>query len=93
MTDIGVMGDFQVLGTIFILTPIENISSILTVFPPYYGKDCCYGMSTLPAESGLVFKILANDSAIVKEHLRKVWAMVRKIVLNAELPPPFIWKK
>ncbi|HAT7570594.1 TPA: urease accessory protein [Citrobacter werkmanii] len=93
MTDIGVMGDFQVLGTIFILTPIENISSILTVFPPYYGKDCCYGMSTLPAESGLVFKILANDSAIVKEHLRKVWAIVRKIVLNAELPPPFIWKK
>lgn len=93
IAEIGVMGNFQILGTIFILTPTENIASILAAFPAHYSKDCCYGMSTLPAESGLIFKILANDSSIIKKNIRKVWAMVRKVVLDAELPPPYIWKQ
>ncbi|CAD5353986.1 TPA: urease accessory protein UreD [Citrobacter freundii] len=93
MTEIGVIGSFQIIGTIFILTPVENIASILSTFKAHYGKDCCYGMSTLPAESGLIFKILANDSSIIKKHIRTVWATTRKVVLNAELPAPFIWKK
>lgn len=93
LAETGIMGDFQILGTIFILTPSEHIVSILAAFPPHYSNECCYGMSTLPAESGLIFKILANDSSIIKKHIRKVWAVARKKILNAELPPPFLWKQ
>ncbi|HFW3544482.1 TPA: urease accessory protein UreD [Salmonella enterica subsp. diarizonae serovar 61:l,v:z35] len=93
MAELGIMGQFQILGTIFILTPADNIASILADFPAHYSKDYCYGMSTLPAESGLVFKILANDSSMIKKYIRKVWATVRKVVQEAELSPPFIWKQ
>ncbi|WP_270562396.1 urease accessory protein UreD [Citrobacter portucalensis] len=93
MAELGIMGQFQILGTIFILTPADNIASILAAFPAHYSKDYCYGMSTLPAESGLVFKILANDSSMIKKYIRKVWATVRKVVQEAELPSPFIWKQ
>ena len=93
MAELGIMGQFQILGTIFILTPADNIASILAAFPAHYSKDYCYGMSTLPAESGLVFKILANDSSMIKKYIRKVWATVRKVVQEAELSPPFIWKQ
>ncbi|WP_258041605.1 urease accessory protein UreD [Citrobacter amalonaticus] len=93
MADIGVMGNYQILGTVFILTPQMNIASIMAACDSHYCEECCYGISTLPAESGLIFKILANDSGVVKKHIRKIWALTRKVALNADLPPPFIWKK
>lgn len=92
MEDIGVMGGFQMLGTVFVLTPVKNISEIIEGVKAHYSEEYCYGISTLPAESGVVFKILANDTSIIKKHIRNIWARTRKVVLDAELPPPFIWK-
>lgn len=92
MTAAGVMGCFQILGTVFIITPQSNIAPIQAAFKPHYGKECCYGISTLPGDAGLVFKILANDSSLIKTQIRHVWAAARKVALDADLPEPFIWK-
>lgn len=93
MAETGIMGEFQLFGTAFILTPRENIKPILEALDSHYSRECCYGVSTLPAEAGLIFKVLSNDSGVIKKHIREVWAMTRNVVLNTKLPSPFLWKQ
>ncbi len=89
----GVMGEFKLYGSVIVLTESHYIPLITENSHPYYGNDICYGTSTLPDNVGVIFKVLANDSGVLKKKIREFWQVVRKTVLNVELPPPFLWKK
>ncbi|WNN45489.1 MULTISPECIES: urease accessory protein UreD [Winslowiella] len=89
---VGVMGKFDVYGNVIVLTPKEHQDEILAQSPSFYSEQLCYGVSRLPNESGLIFKVLSCDSTDVKNAIREFWQKVRKVTTGYSLPTPFIWK-
>lgn len=89
----GVMGNFQQYGNVIVLTEPQHIPVIIEQSPSYYSNELCHGVSTLPNDAGVIFKVLANDSGLLKKQIRAFWQIARKTIIGMDLPPQFIWKK
>ncbi|MGV7092329.1 urease accessory protein UreD [Siccibacter turicensis] len=89
---VGVMGTFDVYGNVIVLTPKAHQDAILAESPSFYSAGLCHGVSRLPNEAGLIFKVLSNDSVSVKHAIRGFWQTVRKTTTGYSLPTPFLWK-
>ena len=82
----GIFGKFDIVGTVYILTKkkyiieIENkISKNLEQF-----NDISIGTSILPNDSGIIVKILGNNTENIFEIIYKLLKITRKEVLGAE---------
>ena len=51
-----------------------------------------YGVSLLPGECGLIFKVLGMTSESVRGKIREFWQIARKAVTGNELPQAFLWQ-
>lgn len=89
---VGVMGAFDVYGSVIVLTPKAHQDAILAQSPSFYSAQLCHGVSRLPNESGLIFKALSCDSTHVKSAIRVFWQTVRQVTTGYSLPTPFLWK-
>ncbi|MFT4200511.1 urease accessory protein UreD [Gordonia sp. (in: high G+C Gram-positive bacteria)] len=88
---IGVMGEYDVFGNVFVLTPPERAAAILARTPAGLRDGVYSGASRLPGDCGLVFKAIGAESRPVLERVREFWAVVRDEVLAAELGPRPLW--
>ncbi len=90
--DIGVMGRFDVFGNVIVLTPKDKADEIFEKTGPVFGKELACGVSRLPNDSGLIFKVLGMESEPVKKAVREFCSTVRRAVKGRGLPREFAWR-
>ncbi|TQF68898.1 urease accessory protein [Rhodococcus spelaei] len=89
----GAMGEYDVFGNVVLLTPKANADMIIEQLVPgrQDGEMTVAGASWLPNDAGLIYKVLGPESAPVREKVREFWAVVRRTVLDAPIPPVPLW--
>jgi urease accessory protein len=89
----GVMGNFDVLANVTLITPRQHSGPIFEQLVP--GADtsaaCVAGASRLPNDAGLVYKVLGMETEPVKAKVREFWDLVRRQVLGAPVPAARPW--
>jgi len=94
MRQTGVMGSFDVFGNVLVCTPKEKAERIWqrTGAEVDLAGGLAFGACRLPNDAGLIFKVLARETAPVKAKAREFWRIVREEITGARLPPPFLWR-
>jgi urease accessory protein len=90
---LGAMGDFHVFGNVVVITPKDNADRLFEANTPVFDREngIAHGVSRLPHDAGLVFKVLAMESAPVMETIRQFWSEVRQVVVGPRVPDNFLW--
>ncbi len=90
----GNMGDFDVFGNVFVLTTPEHTEAIWQQVTCVFDQEAgvAAGISRLPNDAGLVYKILAHESQPVTKKVREFWEIVRKVVVGRPIMEAFLWK-
>jgi urease accessory protein len=85
---VGVMGPFDVLGTVLLLTSRSRAERVFEEVPAAFtmSEGWAAGASHLPNDAGLLYKILGTESHVVLEQVRKFWALVRRETVGVPLP-------
>ena len=91
---IGVMQTFDIFGNVVLLTPKEHHDRIVERVPALFDMKAglASGVTRLPNNCGLIFKVLGNDSGTVKAQVREFWKVAREEVLGLTLQPQFLWR-
>ena len=89
-----VMGQFDVFGNVIVLTPKANADRIFEQVRPELNlnEQFASGVSRLPNDAGLVFKVLGMESQPVRSRIREFWSIVRQEVAGAPVPREFLWR-
>lgn len=89
----GVMGDFNVFGNVILLTPPEKAEAIHKEVAAVWNEKehWAAGASRLPNDAGLIYKVVAKESSIVRAKIREFQALVRPQVTGFKVPPAFAW--
>ncbi len=91
---LGVMGDFDVFGNVILLTPREHADAIFDRVPALWDEreHLASGVSRLPNDAGLIYKVLGMESGPVRARVREFWSIVRPQVAGRPVPPEFSWR-
>jgi urease accessory protein len=94
MRQTGVMDSFDVFGNVILCTPKASADRIYARVEADIDlvRGLAFGACRLPNDAGLIFKVLGRETAQVKAMVREFWGIVRKEVIGADLPPPFLWR-
>ena len=89
----GVMGGFHVFGNVIVLTPKEKADALFDLVTPALDTEheIAYGASRLPNDAGIIFKVLAMESAPVMARIREFWSTAREIAVDHKVPENFLW--
>jgi urease accessory protein len=90
----GVMGPFDVLANVILLAPRDKADRVDARVDAAVDlkRGLAYGACRLPNDAGLIFKVLAHETAPVKAKVREFWAIVREEITATTLSPPFFWR-
>ncbi len=90
----GVMGPFDVLGNLILLTPKDNAERVYARVEAAVDLEqgAAFGACRLPNDAGLIFKVLARETAQVKAKVREFWGIVREEITGTALTAPFFWR-
>ncbi len=91
---LGIMGDFDVFANVIVMTPKEYADRIYEatgVFMDSEKKLAC-GITHLPNDAGLLFKVLGMEPGPVKKLVRDFCSRVRLEVKGHPVPPEFPWR-
>jgi len=90
----GVMGPFDVLANVVLLTPKDNADRIDARVGAAVDLEqgLAFGACRLPNDAGLIFKILARETTQVKAKVREFWEIVRQEITGTTLSAPFFWR-
>ena len=82
----GILGEYNIVGTVYILTKKEQIIELENMINENVkkSKSISTGTSILPNETGIIIKILGNSTEEVFEAIYKVVKISRKKILDAE---------
>ena len=91
---LGVMGRFEIFANAIVMTPAENIEKIYAAVTPGIDRLAMIatGITTLPNDAGLLFKVLGTDTGRVKQKIRDFCSLVRQTVKGKPLPEEFPWR-
>ncbi|MDO4796031.1 MAG: urease accessory protein UreD [Brachymonas sp.] len=94
LQQLGMMQGFEVYGNVVLLTPKEKADAIFEQIDAKFNmkEELASGVSRLPNDAGLVFKVLGKEVKAVRERIHEFWRVVRKEVKGADLPDPFLWR-
>ena len=87
----GTMRDHDVLANVVLLTPTDHADAVLDRIVPGRRNSVFAGANRLPNNAGLIYKVLGQESAPVRAQVREFWALVRRTVLDAPIPPVPLW--
>jgi urease accessory protein len=89
----GVMGGYDVFGTVYALTAPEIADRVLARTPPSYEPDAVVsGATRLPNDAGLALRVLGSESGPVRGRMRGFWDVVRQEALGVGVPQAFLWE-
>lgn len=91
---LGVMGRFDVFANVIVLAPKEHADKIYESTTPFIDreKNIACGITHLPNDAGLLFKVLGMEPGPVKKIVREFLATFRQEVRNRPLPEEFPWR-
>lgn len=94
LRNIGVMHGFDVFANVIVMTPIENQKNIYDAVTAMVDKkrQIAIGISHLPNEAGLLFKVLGKETGPVKNAVRSFCSTVRQQVKGKPISPDFPWR-
>lgn len=92
--DIGIMHHYDVFANVVVLTPLQDATKIYEKTQAFIDRDkhLAVGISYLPNDCGLIFKVLGKETQPVKRMIREFGSVVRMQIKGKPLPEEFIWK-
>ncbi len=90
----GVMCGWDIFASLYILTPKSHADALYASFRPYIDRNdsTALGVVRLPNSSGLLLRILGNESQRVKQIVREICSEVRKEIKGVGLANDFPWR-
>jgi urease accessory protein len=93
VTQVGVMGEFDVLASVTLATPPGVAAAVLDQVDAAIDASAGYmaGASRLPNDAGLVYRVLGKETEPVTAKVREFWRLVRHEALGLAIPAPRPW--
>lgn len=89
---IGVMSDYDVYANAIVMTSKDNAEALYNKITPTIDASIALGITRLPNQAGLAFRVLGRDVVEVKRMVRSLCSELRQIVKYKPLPPEFPWR-
>ena len=92
--NLGVMGKFDVFANVIVMTPPEHAKKIYDATDVFLDKrrNIGAGITRLPNNSGLLYKVLGMEPGPVKKMVREFCSTVRLVVKGKKMPEEFPWR-
>ena len=89
----GVMGTFDIVANVILVAPPRHAVTIFEQVVSGADADagCMAGISRLPNDAGLVYKVLGLETEPVKAKVRAFWDLVRREATGAPAPASRTW--
>ena len=88
----GVMGSYEVLSQVVVLTPQHSAEQIYRECEPMARPDFMASATMLPNGAGVIYRIMGMHSQQVKREVRKFCSLVRMTVKGRTLADDFPWR-
>lgn len=88
----GVMGDFDVRATAYLLTPRRFSDQIYDLTPSLCDGEVRAAITRLPNDCGVKYMVLGSESGAVKRCLREFCSSARLLIKGRPLPREFAWR-
>lgn len=94
LRQIGMMHGFDVFANVIVVTPQESAAKIYDATTPIYDPSIplATGITHLPNNAGLLFKVLGAEPGPVKAAVREFCSSVRMAVKGVPIPKEFPWR-
>lgn len=91
---LGIMGLFDVFANVIVMTPPDKAEEIYQRTQAYLnpGEKMAAGITKLPNNAGLLFKVLGMEPVPVKKIVRKFCSTVRECVKGIPVADEFPWR-
>lgn len=91
---LGAMDGYHVFGNVVVLTPPEQAARIYERTPAFIDRErrLAAGLTHLPNDCGLLYKVLGDETGPVKKLIREFCSAVRFEVKGKLLPDEFPWR-
>lgn len=92
--NLGVMGKFDVFANVIVMTPKDKADEIYNATEAFIDRKnmIAAGITRLPNDAGLLYKVLGMEPGPVKKLVREFCSTVRKTVKGHPVPPEFPWR-
>jgi urease accessory protein len=90
----GVLDRFHVFANVLLLTPPDLAQRVPERIAPVWIDEppLAAGMSRLPNDAGLVYRVLGMETEPVRALVRKFCAVARQETVGCATPPGFAWR-
>lgn len=94
LRDLGIMGEYDVFANVVVCTPPDKASEIYEATPAFIDRDnkLAAGITHLPNNAGLLYKVLGMEPGPVKRAVREFASKVRMAIKGVPVPPEFPWR-
>ncbi|WP_303336855.1 urease accessory protein UreD [uncultured Muribaculum sp.] len=94
LRNLGIMGRYDMFANVIVLTPPEKAQEIYDKTEVGFLDDgkVAVGLTRLPNEAGLLYKVLGFETGPVKDKIRNFCSTVRQVVKGKPLLPDFPWR-
>lgn len=91
---IGVMDTYDVFANVIVMTPPERAENIYKNTPAFIDRQrrIAAGITHLPNDAGLLYKVLGMEPGPVKKLVREFCSTVRMEVKGRPMPEEFPWR-
>ncbi len=91
---LGRMASFDVFANIIVIAPKAAADKIYDATEPFIDKErhLAAGITHLPNDAGLLYKVLGMEAGPVKTHVRSFCSLVRQTIKGKPLPEEFPWR-
>ncbi len=92
--NLGVMGRFDVFANVLVMTPKEKADEIYDRTEAFLDRSnmIAAGITRLPNDAGLLYKVLGMEPGPVKKMVRSFCSTVRQVVKGHPVPEDFPWR-
>lgn len=91
---LGIMGEYDVYANVIVMTPPEKAAEIYAKTDAFIDRErhVACGITHLPNDAGLLFKVVGMETGPVKRIIRDFCSKVRMAVKGHPIPEEFPWR-
>ena len=91
---LGIMDKYDVFANVVVMTPKEHADKIYEKTEAFIDREnnICAGITHLPNDSGLLYKVLGMEPGPVKKIVRNFASIVRQEIKGHPVPEEFPWR-
>lgn len=91
---LGIMGDYEIFANVLVMTPPDKRDAIYAATPAMIDRKnhIASGITTLPNDAGLLYKVIGNNTTAVKKMVREFCSTVRQTVKGIPVAEDFPWR-